>query len=294
MGLLVQLSDVHTYLQLASGFTTDDSLLTQIITNVSAAIESWCRRSFSSVNSCSDTFDGPAPSFALNNRPVVSVSALIDRSQSANNEILGAGPGATFSGNLRNAPLLPGTVQIVAGVLPGGAGQGVVATDDGNGNLTGAGVAGGSTINYSSGAYLLNLSAPVASGQNVAAAYVPNSAIISPQLYSIDAQRGLVFPLPQPPPNFPIPAGLFTFLDLKPQWGAGFRRWQINYTAGFSSVPPDVQLAALMTIAGRYNRRDALAQEQVGDYRYSTQTGPGSGFPPEVEQLLSPWREVVI
>ena len=288
MGLLVQLSDVKTYLQIASTFTTDDALLTQIATNASAAIESYCRRSFSAVITCSDILDGGVVALALLNRPVVAVAALADLTQRVINEVVGTGNGAaqSFTHGLASAPLQPLSVQVVAGS--------VVAADDGNGNLVGAGVASGSTVSYATGAIVFNLTVAPASGTSIAAGYVPNTAVLSPILYSVDSARGLIFPLPEPPQNFPIPAGLFQFLDLKPAWGFGQRRWQIGYTAGYSSVPADVQLAALMVIAGRYNRRDALAQEQIGDYTYNAATGPNSGFSAEVEQLLSPWREIVI
>src|SRR6202521_2542227 len=151
MGLLVELSDVHTYLQLASGYSNDDALLNQIITNVSAAIESHCRRSFSAVLPCLDILDGGVVALALNNRPIVAVSALADLSQRVGNEIAGVGNGTatSFAHTLASAPLQPLSVQVVAGPL--------VAIDDGNGNLVGTGVAAGSTVNYSSGAVVLNL-----------------------------------------------------------------------------------------------------------------------------------------
>src|SRR6202521_2714276 len=222
MALLVQLSDVKTCLQLASTFTTDDALLTQIITNVSAAVESYCRRSFSAVIPCSDVLDGGVVALALNSRPVAAVSALADLTQRVINERLGAGNGAasSFTHALASAPLQPLSVQAVAGS--------VVATDDGNGNLAGAGVASGSTVNYTTGATVLNLAAAPASGTSIVAGYTPNTAVISPALYSVDSARGLIFPLPEPPQNFPIPAGLFQFMQLKPVWGGGARRWQIS------------------------------------------------------------------
>lgn len=286
MGLLVQLSDVKTYLQI--GFTTDDALLTQIMTNVSAAIESYCKHSFSSVLAYTDILDGGYPELSLLNRPLVAVSALLDLSQRQANEIVGTGNGAqtSFTHTMASVPLQPGTVQIAAGAI--------AATDDGNGNLTGTAVAAGSTVNYSSGAMTINFSAAVASGTQVLAGYTPMLALISPMLYTLDLPRAIVFPLTQPPAGQPIPAGLFEILGNRTHWGFGRRRWQANYTAGYASVPADVQLAALIMVAGRYNRRDALAEEAVGDYRYRTQSGPDSGFSEEVEQLLSPWREVVI
>lgn len=286
MGLLVQLSDVKTYLQIS--FTTDDALLSQILTGASAAIESYCRRSFSAVLGQTDILDGGVAALALSNRPVAAISAMADLTQRVINEAVATGNGSAtaFTHTLASPPLQPLSVQIVAGTA--------VAADDGNGNLVGTQVAAGSTVNYSTGAVTFNLSTAPASGTAIAAAYIPNSALLSPALYSVDLPRGLVFPLPQPPQNFPIPAGLFEFLELKPAWGRGSRRWQVSYTAGLSAVPADVQLAALITVAARYNRRDALAEEEVGDYRYRAASGEISGFSAEVEQLLSPYREVVI
>ena len=198
MGNLVQLTDVHTYLQIT--YTTDDALLSQLIANVSAAIENYCNRSLSAVVAVTDTLDGAVAAFILSKRPVVSITTLTD----------------LFS----------------------------------------------------------------------------NAAIAS-TYYDLDANAGLLYAMPDQPTNFEIPAGMFEFFDGERVWGAGRRRWQIVYQAGYATVPYDVQQAALIMIAERYNRRDPLAMEAVGDYRYQVDKGDQSGWSAQVEQLLKPYKEVI-
>jgi hypothetical protein len=76
-------------------------------------------------------------------------------------EVLSTTLGTTYNGTFSYYPVRPGTASINVG--------NATATDDGNGNLTGTGVAAGSVINYLSGAYTLNLSA--AATQDPTAAY---------------------------------------------------------------------------------------------------------------------------
>jgi len=68
-------------------------------------------------------------------------------------EAFGTGNGTltSFSHVMSNRPIQPGSLTIVAGT--------VSAADDGSGNLAGAGVAAGSTIDYLTGAAVLNLAA---------------------------------------------------------------------------------------------------------------------------------------
>lgn len=284
MGLLVQLSDVKTYLQIT--YATDDTLLTQILANVSAAVESYCKSSFSAVLAYTDILDGGVDSLVLNNRPIASITGLLDLTMNSEGEQVGLGDGSTasFPFALLNPPLVASSLAI--------GGSGVNGYDDGAGNITGVGVAAGSTINYSSGVGVLKTSAAPESGIELLASYTPRTAIVSPALYQYDARRGLIFALPTPPSDLPIPAGLFSFLGMNPVWGEGARRWQVNYTAGFSSVPADVQLAALTWIATKYAHREPLGKETIGDYSYATEKG-GSGLPLEVEQLLRNYKEVI-
>jgi hypothetical protein len=81
------------------------------------------------------------------------------------NEAFGTGNGTVtaFSHVMSNRPIQPGSVTIVVGT--------VSAADDGSGNLAGAGVAAGSTIDYLTGAAVLNLSAAPASSAAIVANY---------------------------------------------------------------------------------------------------------------------------
>lgn len=71
-----------------------------------------------------------------------------------------------FTGTLAYTPVKASSVSIVIGS--------VTATDDGNGNLTGTGVAGASVINYTTGVVTLNLSAAPAGGSQAVATYSYN------------------------------------------------------------------------------------------------------------------------
>jgi hypothetical protein len=81
------------------------------------------------------------------------------------NEAFGNGNGTltSFSHTMANRPIQPGTVSATVGS--------VTATDDANGNLTGAGVAAGSTIDYLTGATTLNLVSAPANGAAITANY---------------------------------------------------------------------------------------------------------------------------
>lgn len=80
-------------------------------------------------------------------------------------EAFGTGNGilTAFSHVMSNRPIQPGSVTVVVGT--------VSAADDGSGNLAGAGVAAGSTIDYLTGAAVLNLSAAPPSSAAIVANY---------------------------------------------------------------------------------------------------------------------------
>ena len=76
--------------------------------------------------------------------------------QTVDGEEIAASGSAAYSLSLTWKPIVPGTLSIDCG-------GGVVAVDDGAGTFTGAGVTvGTSSINYSTGALVLNLDAPAA------------------------------------------------------------------------------------------------------------------------------------
>ena len=79
----------------------------------------------------------------------------------------------TFTHTAAHLKVVPGTVTITAGT--------VIATDDGNGNLTGTGIAAG-TINYTTGAISITYSTAPANALAITAAYNysnPSSGIVT-------------------------------------------------------------------------------------------------------------------
>lgn len=102
-------------------------------------------------------------------------------------ESVGTGNGAivTFAHTAAHLSVVPGTVTITAGS--------VVATDDGNGNLTGTGIAAG-TINYGTGVISITYSAAPANTTPITMAYSwanPTSGIVT---MGVDQMPTLVAP----------------------------------------------------------------------------------------------------
>lgn len=68
-------------------------------------------------------------------------------------------------------------------------------------------------------------------------------------------------------------------LDYPPGIPCGRQNIYVEYTAGYSTVPADLELACLETVQSLYNRtrRDAeLASERLGDYAWTAKSGDGS------------------
>jgi len=80
-------------------------------------------------------------------------------------ETIGTGDGSdtSFSATLANTPVVPHSVVVRAG--------NAVGTDNGNGNITGSGIAAGSTINYETGDITVNFTTAPASGVPVTVTY---------------------------------------------------------------------------------------------------------------------------
>jgi hypothetical protein len=90
-------------------------------------------------------------------------------SQYIDGETVATGDGATttFNYTLEWTPVIPNTVTIQAGAVQG--------ADDGAGNIVGTGIAGGSTVNYTTGAVHVVFSAAPAVGVAVLALYQYNA-----------------------------------------------------------------------------------------------------------------------
>ncbi|MGA9723312.1 MAG: head-tail connector protein [Candidatus Binatus sp.] len=125
-----------------------------------------------------------------------------------------------------------------------------------------------------------------------------DSSVVDPSLYDLDPDAGMVL---AGTPAYDATVGVLDLSafsrsqpDGEPVWGFGRRRWQLDYTHGYATVPNDVQLAVKILVAGRYNRRDDLSSETVGDYNYHADTGDSSSWTPQVEQLLANYKEDAI
>jgi hypothetical protein len=109
--------------------------------------------------------------------PAVNIESIVVGLQTAvSSESVGTGNGSTvtFGHTAAHLSVVPGTVTITAGT--------VVATDDGNGNLTGTGIAAG-TINYATGVLSITYSAAPANTLAVTMGYSysnPSSGIVTP------------------------------------------------------------------------------------------------------------------
>jgi hypothetical protein len=76
-------------------------------------------------------------------------------------------------------------------------------------------------------------------------------------------------------------------------WEGGPGAWRVQYTAGYSTVPESVQLAACLWAAEMFAacRRDpSLASQALAGQVAQTFLAPASGPPPRVLSLLSPHR----
>lgn len=71
-------------------------------------------------------------------------------------------------------------------------------------------------------------------------------------------------------------------------WGAGRQRWQVSYTAGYTTIPDDVKLAALQLIETE-TREAGVSSYRLGDYAV-TYANPEAGMPATVKALLSDYR----
>ncbi len=91
MSQLCLLSDVKTYLGTAD--TNSDTVLTALITNASAFIETYCNRTFAQASYTETRNGGCGPKMYLANGPVVTVSSL-----TVNNQAVPAAPDAVSYG----------------------------------------------------------------------------------------------------------------------------------------------------------------------------------------------------
>jgi hypothetical protein len=82
--------------------------------------------------------------------------------------------------------------------------------------------------------------------------------------------------------------------EIAPLWAGGPQYWRIVYTAGFATVPDDVQEACCQWIAALFwqSKRDpGLTQEAIPG---SVSRSVHHGMPPSVRAMLAPYRVIRI
>lgn len=83
---------------------------------------------------------------------------------------------------------------------------------------------------------------------------------------------------------------VYSPLDVGPAWFGGSGYWRIIYTAGYSTIPEDVQEACAQWVAALFwqTKRDpGLSQEHIPGVVLRS---PIHGMPETVKQLLAPYR----
>ena len=73
-------------------------------------------------------------------------------------------------------------------------------------------------------------------------------------------------------------------------WRSCRRNIRVDYTAGFATVPDDIQQACAELIKNVYDaasRDQSLESERIGNYAYKVSTAPLSR---SAENKLGPWR----
>ncbi len=80
---------------------------------------------------------------------------------------------------------------------------------------------------------------------------------------------------------------------VRPYWPRGWRNIRVQYTAGYATVPEDVQEACSIMVAGSYmqTKRDPMTSlQKTADYFYNATQAYRTPFPDNVRRLLLPYR----
>ncbi len=256
--------------------SAENTTLDALIAAVSAAIERWCRRTFASA-AYDEVYDGSEQSeLILQHFPVL----FVERVACLPTPVLRVQNGA--------ASVQRATVQVTATGL----------------NLTrvASGVAATDTITFVGNATLTDLAAAIAALGNgwsasVAADQFANRAsadlrALQGAFAAKDSAAELAIHL-QELTSFEIDAAR-GFLVRAARWSGPPRGWRVIYTAGYASVPEDIQEACAQWVAMLFwqTKRDpGLAQETVPGTISRT---PVRDLPPSVRLLLEPYRALRI
>lgn len=257
-----------------SGGSTDETHVDALILAATKAINRYCRRTFEST-AFDEIYDGSGDKYLmLRNYPVISVQSVRSRqvavlrvkntsasNQKARVSVTSTGIllSRTSSGTATTNTLLfsdYATISALATAIAGVANGWTAVAVSGYENHPSA-----------------DLYPPIQGAQNAVGIYCDlRQHADELSGYSIDAPRGMLSrAVVSTDPDFMLPDDLI--------WPRGIANFRVQYTAGYATVPEDVQEAAAMTVAALFR---AGAREQ---------TGPAAQIPDEALALLKPYRQ---
>jgi hypothetical protein len=250
----------------------ENTTLDSLIAAVSAAIERWCRRTFTST-AYDEVYDGTGlVELVLDHFPLISVERVAYE------------PTAVVSVQNTSAGVQRATVQV--------AGTGLALT------RVASGVSSTDTVTFAANVTLNALVTAINTLGNGWSASLANNDFANRASADLRALQGafrakdeaaaLKIHL-QELSNYQSdgPRGLLLRTE---GWTKGLQAWRVLYTAGYVTVPEDVQEACAQWAAALFlqTKRDpGLAQETVAG---SVSRRPHQGMPPSVRVLLEPYR----
>lgn len=112
-----------------------------------------------------------------------------------------------------------------------------------------------------------------------------SSALVASTDYVADLESGIIEILPE--------QSVANVITSHGRWPRGTKNVQVIYTAGYTSIPDDLKLGAMLWAAQIWNRRRhmGIINQTVGGEFTAFQNNP---MPPEAKQLLSPFMKVAM
>lgn len=283
---LTSLANVNSYLGFTTGDnTTRDTLLTNLIDRATSAIESYCDRKFKSRSYRLERYDGDGTELLfLRQKPIVGINSI------------SLGSRTVLTVNCTDADAVHASVDVDS--------DGVTLNQI---NGTGNGV---SNLTFSSYATISAMGAKIDSytGWDVTVETTYNNYRASDLLDLYGAyclNDSLYMQIPDTPiQDFTVykEGGLqMGIIHRNAGWTSGTMNVIITYTAGYTTIPYDVEQACIQLAGALYNmgKRDlSLKHEKLGDYEYTVADSATSGDALSllrssgIAGLLGPWRSI--
>jgi len=283
---LATLSNCNEYLGFTSGDNaTRDTKVEHLIDRSTSIIESYCDRKFKSRSYRLERYDGDGSEFLFTKqRPIRSINSVNLQTQNALT-ITCEDDDAVFASIDINSDGM--TITQIKG--------------------TGNGVSSLTFSSYSTvsamGSIIDNYTSWTATVATGIGSYLSSDLLDVYAKYCLDTE--VIIELPETAINdFTIyrEGGMqMGILQRDYGWTSGTMNVIITYTAGYSSVPADVQQGCIMLVADLYNRSTkdmTLKSETLGDYSYTVAEGTEASSKVSiinasgVGSLLSPYKNV--